>query len=187
MQQGFQNIWIFIFLIFLRLSRHFQSLLFWVHKHFSLRPLKLLFLLREGPWLDSGTEQGRSRRFPARRVAGGGGPAGEKREGLKGYLWVGSVHREMAGVRLSTGAGGRRRVWPPAARFRRRWRWGDRPRSFSGGRGRSWRGRFEQWGCGGAASRQAQLARRQWRAGQWSTRAREGRVPFMAWEPSRLS
>ena len=101
-------------MIFYEFLRIFKVHCFEVHEHFSLRPLKLWFLLREDPWLDSGTEQGRARRFPARRVAGGGGPAGEKREGLKGYLWVGSVRWEMAGegltgVELIFGEGGARR------------------------------------------------------------------------------
>ena len=41
---------------------------------FASRPLELRFLLTRGPWTGFRTEEGTAALFPARRVAGGGGP-----------------------------------------------------------------------------------------------------------------
>ena len=45
---------------------------------------------------------------PANSLVGGGGPAGEKQEELKGYLWGCSARHDMGGFELAEERGGRR-------------------------------------------------------------------------------
>ena len=52
--------------------------------------------------------------FLASRVAGGGGPAGEKKEGTEGYLLVPRIGSVVAGCDLAAEEGGRRRWWTVA-------------------------------------------------------------------------
>jgi hypothetical protein len=53
---------------------------------------------------------------PASSLAGGGGPAGEKQEELKGYLWGCSTSRGMDGFGLAAKRGGRRLSGPQRRR-----------------------------------------------------------------------
>ena len=52
-----------------------------------------------------GTEEGRERQNPVRRVTGGGGPVGEKQEETEGYLRVALARKEKAGGGGSVASG----------------------------------------------------------------------------------
>jgi len=65
-----------------------------VHVYFAVGPLKVLVLLKQGPWRKF-TEQGRfGAAFPGEGLAGGEGKVGEKDEELESYLWVAVARRE---------------------------------------------------------------------------------------------
>ena len=60
----------------------------------QISPWRCWFFSNEVPGGRLRTEQGRARRFPARRVTGGEGKVGEKGEELESYLWVAVARRE---------------------------------------------------------------------------------------------
>ena len=103
-----------------------------------------------------GNRGGRARRNLARRVAGGGGPVGEKQEGLKNYLWV------VLGCEEALGGGGSTAA---TAALRRGKRSGARSESTSGAWGigsrarLGWRetGEGSSAGAGAAATMAAAL------------------------------
>ena len=66
-----------------------------VHVCFSLRPLDFCFFSGEVPGGSSVQSKERARRFPARRVTGGEGKVGEKREGFTPHLMVVLARREV--------------------------------------------------------------------------------------------
>ena len=98
MLQGFQNIWICIFLMFLWISRHFQSLLFLKTKekmkgNLASRPLDFYFLLNLGPWKRRAAG---SSAWPGRNRGGRGNRESREERGfwliqirilLKNFFW----------------------------------------------------------------------------------------------------
>ena len=82
-----------------------------------LAPLDFWLLLRGGPWPQNRGEMAAP--FPLHRVAGGGGFAGEKREGHKSYLWRGLGLADVDCGGLAEERSARRRTGPAAAAFRR--------------------------------------------------------------------
>ena len=88
MLQGFQNIWICIFLKFLRIYIEFTSLLVWKRKR------KKDFYLRKGPWKKFSSRE----EAPGRRLKQGSGEGehGEKQESGERNLGVALVGRGAA-------------------------------------------------------------------------------------------
>ena len=99
-------------MIFLRIYRHFQSLLFLKTKEMEkeilhLGPWTSFFF---SPWVPGrfGNRGARAAPFPAHRVAGGGGFVGEKKEGNTSYLWRGLELSDVGCGGLAAERGGRR-------------------------------------------------------------------------------
>ena len=100
MLQGFQNICICIFRIFLRISRHFQICCFGKQKKkkelFAQRPLEESISSQIRPWPDLGVGEAAGSRIPAPAAAGGEGEHGEKLESGERNLGVALVGRGAA-------------------------------------------------------------------------------------------
>ena len=110
--QGFQNILVCIFMIFIRFVRDFTSSLLRVLAYFAVSPLESSFIFTQGSLagLWRGTEAGAalSCRIPVRRLAGGEGKVGEHGEEVEPHLMVvldgsGAAGRWVAGVRMNSG------------------------------------------------------------------------------------
>ena len=82
-----------------------------------------MFLFYGRPLAGLGTEEAVTVRFPPRELAGGGGPAGEKKEGAEANLWVGLAwldrrwpkegppREQAAGVGSVCGGGSSAMMW----------------------------------------------------------------------------
>ena len=120
--QGFQNIWICIFMIFLQISRHFQNLLFWETKEkertFCAEAPGRHVLLADRPLAGLQSRGAAGGGIPAWGLTGGVGKVGEKRHGAERNPRVGSVGRGMAGRGSSAESSGRRRRLAAAAAVR---------------------------------------------------------------------
>ena len=81
---------------------YFKVCCFEVHVHFALWTLEVSFLLNVGPWQNSQNRGAAVLGFPARRLIGGEGFVGEKREETEAHLMVvldgsGAAGRWVAG------------------------------------------------------------------------------------------
>ena len=98
--------------------------------------------------------------FPASRVTGGGGPEGEKREGLTGYLWRVLGIADADGGGGSTEQSGRRRTRAATVMLQRPWAVGSKSESSTVPWRRSLQGRFGLGKAGGGPSAEADGRRR---------------------------